>query len=106
MNLIRFLLIFLVPGLIGAVAYSIVVCLKTKCNIWVALILDLLIFLAMITGLFCFKHILTFKDLFIEFKCLHFTRNYILLSILISIIYGVAFGFIRRIFFWIKRDCD
>jgi hypothetical protein len=102
----QFFLALIVPGLIGAVAYSIVVCLKTKCNWCVALILDLLTFTIMITGLYFFKHVTTIGMLLGEFGCLSFTRKYILLSILITIFLGVGIGFIRKCFFWIRRDCD
>lgn len=104
MDLYIFFLILIVPGLIGALAYSIAECLKTKCDICVALILDLLTFTTMITGLFIFKHVYTFQDLLVEFNCLHFTRIYIFLSTFICIFYGVLFGLIRRCFFWIRHS--
>lgn len=103
MELIRFFLILLVPGLIGALAFSITSRLRTEINPLVALILDLLTYTAMITGLFFFKGIATMEMLMIEFNCLSFTRRYILLSILISILLGVGSGLLRRLFFWIRR---
>lgn len=105
-QLFQFFFALIVPGLIGAVAYNIVVCLKTKGSWVVALILDLLTFTIMITGLYFFKHVTTVDMLLVEFGCLSFTRKFILLSILISILLGVGIGFIRKIFFWIRRDCD
>ena len=103
MEYIGLFLILLVPGLIGAIAYSIVESLKTKCDIRIALIFDLLTFTTMITGLFFFKHILTCNDLIKELCCLSFARNYILLSIWINIVYGVIFGLLRRCFFWLRN---
>ena len=103
MELIRFFLVLLVPGLIGALAFSIASRLRTEINIYVALILDLLTFTAMITGLFFFKGIYTMELLLIQFGCLSFTRRYILLSILIHILLGTGFGLLRRLFFWIRR---
>lgn len=103
MEFIQFFLIFIVPGLIGALAYSIAESLKTKVNVFVALILDLVTYTTMITGLYFCKHIFTCQELILEFCCLSFTRNYILLSVLISIFYGVVFGLLRRCFFWIRH---
>ncbi len=99
----RFFLVLIVPGMIGALAYSITARFRTEINLYVALIIDLLTFTAMITGLYFFKGVVTVDALLVEFNCLSFTRNYILLSILIAIIYGVIFGFLRRIFFWLRR---
>lgn len=102
MEFFRFFLILIVPGIIGALAYSIARHLKTDINPYVVLVLDLLVFTTMITGLYFFKHVYTIKDLCIEFGCLSFTRNYILLSIWINICYGVIFGLLRKCFFWIR----
>ncbi len=102
MEFIRFFLVLLVPGLIGALAFSIAAHFKTEVKIYVALILDLLTFTTMITGLYFFKDVHTMEDLCYEFTCLSFTRNYICLSVLINIVYGVIFGLIRRCFFWIR----
>ncbi len=99
----RHFLVLLVPGVIGALTYSIVSSLRTRVNLSVALILDLLTFTAMITGLYFFKAVVTVDLLLNEFTCLSFTRNYILLSIIISIFFGVLFGILRRIFFWLRR---
>ncbi len=104
MELIRFALVLLVPGLIGALAFSIASRLRTEINVLVALIMDLLTFTAMITGLFFFKGIATMDMLLFEFTCLSFTRRFILLSILINIVFGTVTGLLRRLFFWIRRD--
>ena len=96
-------LALLVPGLIGALAYSIAARFTTEIQITMALILDLSTFVIMITGLYFFKDIFTIAELIFEFGCLSFTRNYILLSILINIILGVIYGLIRRLYFWIRR---
>jgi formate hydrogenlyase subunit 3/multisubunit Na+/H+ antiporter MnhD subunit len=103
MDFIRFFLILIVPGLIGALAFSIVDRLRTEIKAGVALIIDLLTFIVMITGLYFIKGITTFTMLLIEFDCLSFTRNYALLSILISILIGVGLGFLRNVFFWIRH---
>ncbi len=103
MELIRFFLILIVPGMVGALAFSIAARFRTEINIYVALIIDLAVFTIMITGLFLFHGVLTIADLIIEFNCLSFTRNYILLSTLIAILLGVAAGLVRRLFFWIRR---
>jgi hypothetical protein len=103
MELIRFALILLVPGLIGALAFSISSRLRMEINILVALILDLLTFTAMITGLYFFKDVTTMEMLMFQFTCLSFTRRYILLSILINILLGAGIGLLRRLFFWIRR---
>ncbi len=103
MELIIFFLILIVPGMIGALAFSIAARFRTEINIYVALIIDLLVFTIMITGLFFFHGVLTLAALIIEFNCLSFMRNYILLSIFIAIVLGVIGGLIRRLFFWIRR---
>ncbi len=99
----RYFLVLLVPGIIGALAYSITARLRTEVNVFVALVLDLLTFITMLTGLYFIKNVYTVSDLLVEFTCLHFTIIYALLSIWISIVYGVILGFIRRLFFWIRR---
>ncbi len=60
---------------------------KTEINPYVALIIDLLTFVTMITGLFFFKGVTTLAALMVEFGCLSFIRRFILLSILISILW-------------------
>lgn len=104
MEFFEFFLILIVPGLIGSLAYYIAARWETKITWCTALILDLLTFTAMITGLYFFKHVLTSKELMTEFCCLSFTRNYILLSIWISILFGVIFGLLRRCFFWVRHS--
>jgi hypothetical protein len=102
-DIFRYFLVLIIPGLIGALAYSITARFRTEINVFVALIIDLLTFTTMITGLYFFQDVFTTSDLLNEFTCLSFTRNYILLSVAISIFYGVLFGFLRRIFFWLRR---
>ncbi len=99
----RYFLILIVPGFIGALAFSITARFRTEINFYVAMIIDLLTFIIMITGLYFFHAVVTVADLLFEFTCLSFTRNYALLSILIAILLGVAGGLIRRLFFWIRR---
>ena len=102
MEFIRFFLVLLVPGLIGALAFSIAARFRTEIKIATALILDLLTFTTMITGLYYFKDVHTMEDLLYEFTCLSFTRKYILLSTAINVVYGVIFGIIRRFLFWLR----
>lgn len=103
MEFIRFFMILIVPGFIGALLYSIISRLKEEIDIPTALIMSLFIFIINITGLYFIKGITTMSQLLFQFTCLSFTRRYALLSILIAIIMGVLFGFIRRFFFWIRR---
>lgn len=103
MELIRFFLVLLVPGLIGALAFSIAARFRTEMNLIVALLMDLLTFTVMITGLYFLKDVTTMEMLLFEFTCLSFTRRYILLSILINILLGTGIGLLRRLFFWIRR---
>ncbi len=102
-DLFRYFLILIVPGFIGALAFSIAARFRTEINIRVALIIDLLTFIVLITGLYFFHGVVTVADLLFEFTCLSFTRNYALLSILVAIIIGTIAGLIRRLFFWIRR---
>jgi hypothetical protein len=102
MELFQFFLVLLVPGLIGAFVYNKAICVNARINIAMALILDLLAFTIMITGLYYFKGICTVKELLIEFGCLSFTRKYILLNILIVIILSILWYFICKLF---KRKC-
>ncbi len=103
MELFIFFLILFVPGLIGAIAYSVAESFKSKCNICMALILDLLTFTTMIIGLCFFKHIDTVNCIINKFNGLSFIRTYILISIWINILYGVILGLLRRCFFWIRH---
>lgn len=102
-DLFRYFLILIVPGFIGALAFSICARFKTEINVKVALIIDLLVFIIMITGLYYFKGITTCTMLIFEFCCLSFTKKFALLSILIAIIIGCIGGCIRKLFFWIRR---
>ena len=96
MDFFRYFLVLLGPGLIGALAFSIAARSRTEVNIFVALMLNLLTFTTMITGLYFLKDVYKMDDLVYEFTCLSFTRRYILLSTSINIGYGIFFGIIRR----------
>ncbi|NLK75326.1 MAG: hypothetical protein GX288_08580 [Clostridiales bacterium] len=96
-------LTLIVPGLIGALFFSIFARLTTEIDWRVAFILDLITFTTMITGLYFLHDVFTVEDLLVKFNCLSFTRNYILLSTAINIFYGIIFGLLRRAFFWIRR---
>lgn len=102
-DLFRFFLILIVPGIIGAIAYSLAARLRTEVNIFVALIIDLFVFIIMITGLYYFQGVTTVDMLLFEFTCLSFTRIYAIISILLAILIGVIAGLVRRLFFWIRR---
>ncbi len=102
-QIFQFFFALIVPGLIGALFFSIFARLTTEIEWPVALILDLFTFVTMITGLFFFKDITTVEALLSQFICLSFTRKYILLSVLIAIFYGIISGILRRVFFWIRR---
>lgn len=103
-DLFRYFLVLIVPGMIGAVFFSIAAYRKSECKYYVAFILDLLTFIIMITGLYFCKGVTTVHKLLFEFTCLSFTRRYALLSILIAIPLGLLLGFLRKCFFWIKHD--
>lgn len=102
-TLFHYFLILIVPGLIGALAFSITDRFSTQISVANALIIDLITYVIMITGLYFFKDIFTVADLIVYFDCLSFSRKYALLSTLIAIIVGVGLGFLRRIFFWLRR---
>lgn len=102
-QLFQFFLVLIVPGLIGALFFSIFARLTSEIDWRVALILDLFTFTTMITGLYYLQDIVNVESLLVHFNCLSFTRKYILLSILINIFYGIVFGLLRRVFFWIRR---
>ena len=102
-QLFQFFLVLIVPGLIGALFFSIFARLTTEIDWKVAFIIDLFTFTTMITGLYYLQDIVTVDRLLIQFNCLSFTRKYILLGTLISIFYGIIFGLLRRVFFWIRR---
>lgn len=102
-QIFQFFFAFIAPGLIGALFFSIFARLTTEIDWRVAFILDLLTFTTMITGLYFLKDITTVEALLYEFTCLSFTRRYILLSTAIQIFYGIVFGLLRRVFFWIRR---
>ena len=102
-ELFRYFLVLIIPGFLGALAFSIAARLRTEISIKVALIIDLLTFIIMITGLYYFQGVTTVSILLFEFTCLSFTRKFALLSILIAVIVGVIGGLIRRLFFWIRR---
>lgn len=102
-DLFRYFLVLLVPGLFGALAFSIAARFRTEINILVALMIDLVVFIIMITGLYYFKGITTVSLLLYQFTCLSFTRKFALLAILLAIIVGTISGLIRRLFFWIRR---
>ena len=104
LDLFRFFLILIVPGIISAIIFGFIARLRREPTIATILIFDLWIFIIMITGLYFFKGIVNFTTLFLFFDCLSFTRRYALLSIFIGIDIAVISGFIYRLFFrWRRR---
>ena len=102
-QIFHYFLALIVPSLIGALAFSIAARLRTQIQITTTLILALMTYVTMITGLYYFKDILNMQDFVTYLNCLSFSRKYILLSTGISVFYGVAFGLLRRVFWWIRR---
>jgi hypothetical protein len=103
MQLLHYLLILILPGLIGALAFSIAARFKTEVNPIIALILDLIVLVTMLTGLYLFINLRSLNDLLSDFMSVRFTIKYTLLSSGIALFYGVIIGLIRRMFFWLKR---
>ena len=95
-NFINYFWYSLCPALSAPLAYSMAARFKTEINLYTALILDMLTFTTMITGLYFLKEVQTLTALLAEFSCLSFTRNYILLSTLIIILWGIGLGYLRR----------
>ena len=97
MDFIIFFLVLIVPGLIGALIASLICPISPFRILLLALIIDLITFIIMITGLYFIKGIPTLTELAtVYFDCLSFLRRYALLSILISIILGVFKGIACR----------
>ena len=103
LDLFRYFLVLIVPGLLGALAFSLAARLRTEISWTVAFIIDLLVFVIMITGLYYFEDVRTMADLLFQFTCLSFTRKYALLGTFIAMVLGTGFGLVRRLFFWIRR---
>lgn len=97
-DLFRYFLILIVPGIIAAKLYGCIAHVKCEPTIATTLIFDLFIFIIMITGLFFFKGIHTMSFLITCFNCLSFTRRYALLSIFIGIILATICSCIHKIF--------
>lgn len=105
MEIIRFILVLLGPGIIAATIYGFIVHLKDEPKLTTSIIFSLLIYIIMITGLYYFKGIYTSSCLLESFDCLSFTRKYALLSILIGLILATIFGFIRKILYLLFPKC-
>lgn len=101
-QIFQFFLVFIAPSLLGALAYSVASRLRSEISWTTTLILALVTFTTMITGLYFLKDVTTVDAILREFSCLSFTRRYILLSTGISVFYGAIFGLIRRLFSWIR----
>ncbi len=98
----QYLLVIIVPGFIGALLYNVIGCNRAAVNVGAALILDLITFIIMITGLYLFHGVTTIEILIFEFSCLSFTRIYALISILIAALFGVLAGLLKRLLFWVR----
>jgi hypothetical protein len=103
LDLFRYFLILIGPGILGALAFSLAARFRTEIGMSVVFVLDMLTFIVMITGLYFLHGVTTMAIMLDEFTCLSFTRNYALLSILVSVALGAGFGLLRRLFFWIRR---
>lgn len=103
MQLLHYFMILIFPGLIGALAFSIAARFKTEINPLVALIMNLLVLVTMLNGLYLFINLRSINDLLSDFMSVRFTIKYTLLSTSIAVIYGVVIGLIRRLFFWLRR---
>ena len=98
-DLFRFFLILIVPGMISAVIFGFIARLRQEPTIATTLIFDFWIFIIMITGLYFFKGIVNMPGLIASFECLSFTRRYALLSVFIGINLAIISGFKYRLFF-------
>lgn len=96
MTFIIAFLLLIVPGFIGAAILRLISPATPSRIIVIGLIIDLLVFIINITGLYFIKDIFTVTELEVYFDCLSFIRKYALLSILISIILGIIGGIILR----------
>jgi hypothetical protein len=103
LDLFRYFLILIAPGILGALAFSLAARFRTEIGMSVVLVLDLLTFIVMISGLYFLHGVTSMATIFDKFRCLCFTINYALLSILVSVILGAGFGLLRKLFFWIRR---
>jgi len=102
-DLFRFFLILIVPGMISAVIFGFIAHLRQEPRIGTTMIFALWIFIVMITGLYFFKGIVNMPGLIASLECLSFTRRYALLSIFIGIFLATMSGFIYRLFFRCRR---
>ena len=102
-DLFRFFLILIVPGIISAIIFGFIACLRREPTVATTLIFDLWTFIIMITGLYFFKGIVNMTSLIASFNCLSFTRRYALLSIFIGIFLAVTSGLIYRLIFRCRR---
>ena len=93
------LMILLIPGLIGALVFECVCGKKIKYGyrfITVALIFDLFALVVNLFWLRFLKLILNFDNLSIYFNCLSFTTKFTILNIILCILFGILFGLICK----------
>lgn len=104
LDIFTMFLIIIVPGFFADRIYRLVAFCRKTSSIYTALIFSLFIYLINITGLFLFHGITNFSILNASFDCLQFTRNYILLSLLVGAILGVIAGFAGWLLCRLRKD--
>jgi len=101
MLIVIWLMILLIPGLIGAFAYEFASRRQIRFGyrfIYVALIFDLLALVFNLLWLRFIKLVYDFDALMVYLNCLSFTPKYAILNIILCIIYGILLGLICRCF--------
>ncbi len=99
MLVVVWLMILLIPGLIGALVFEFVYGKNIKYGykfITAALIFDLFALVVNLLWLRFLKMIFTYDDLMAYFKCLSFTPKYAILNIILCILFGILFGLICK----------
>lgn len=99
MIIVIWLMILLIPGLIGAFAFEFACCKQIKYGyrfISAALIIDLLALVINLFWLRFLKLIFKFADLQAYFNCLSFTTKYAILNIILCCIIGLTLGLICK----------
>ncbi|HOV25836.1 MAG TPA: hypothetical protein PK566_05695 [Pseudobacteroides sp.] len=101
MLIVIWLMILLIPGLIGVFAYEFVSRNQIRVGyrfISLALIFDLFALIFNLLWLRFIKLVYDFDALLVYLNCLSFTPKYAILNIILCIIYGVILGLICRCF--------
>jgi dipeptide/tripeptide permease len=96
LTLVVIILILLGSGAFADRIYHLVSRCRERSRAATTLIFSLLIYLINIIGLWLFTTYHTQTALFAAFDCLKFTREYILLSLVVGLILGIIAGLFRR----------